>query len=493
MATTSPAIRAVYSRRHLESESAPLQSGRNVQLPPYEPQIAELNPTAKRSVQALVTSSNLRHLKTHLEHVVKALTENAGAINDALVDARARYEKRLRRKREMMRAAASASSTERDNNEGDGSQNGEKGRDEEDEQALRRLEELERRVNETTERLEEKMRGVVDAEVRINTLTDVLQKIGREEVVMNLPRGRRRTGRGLIDVEDGEEEDTDGEYEPQNENGDGAQVVSATQTLDATLAEKKKIWESLSLTQRYTTNNSYTGFYRVVHDAKNPGENNTTRPLPHASTWFSHMEQPREEGEEEEEETGISHRTRNNNKRKRAAAASDEGEEDDDLAIDGERISLKCPITLLPLKDPVTSTKCPHSFEREAIEQMIRNSRHLTNSRHGGARRKYVQCPVCTVELTLDDLRSDPVLLRRVRRANAIAAREDEDDGEDDRDDGAGTEEDLLATQVRRKIGNISVKQERMTRSPTRVLDTQYAEGDEESGVFEEEDEEENE
>lgn len=90
---------------------------------------------------------------------------------------------------------------------------------------------------------------------------------------------------------------------------------------------------------------------------------------------------------------------------------------------------MKCPLTLLPFRDPVTSTKCPHSFEREAIHDMIGRSNFTIPPPpgQGGRRVRAVKCPVCSIPLTTNDLRSDPVLLRKVRRAEELSAREAED------------------------------------------------------------------
>ena len=49
-------------------------------------------------------------------------------------------------------------------------------------------------------------------------------------------------------------------------------------------------------------------------------------------------------------------------------------------------------------------------------------------SRRGQQRLRVVKCPVCSTPMTADDLRPDPVLLRRVRRAQELQQREDEDD-----------------------------------------------------------------
>ena len=52
------------------------------------------------------------------------------------------------------------------------------------------------------------------------------------------------------------------------------------------------------------------------------------------------------------------------------------------------------------MKDPVTSKKCPHSFEKEAIEEMIGHS----STQVGGSGRQGIidgtralRCPVCSV------------------------------------------------------------------------------------------------
>jgi hypothetical protein len=154
----------------------------------------------------------------------------------------------------------------------------------------------------------------------------------------------------------------------------------------------------------------------MVHDAKFPGDD--VPPLPHSSTWFEHME-------DTTTRSGVQTRTRNQNR-----AVSPAGS-DDDIAIERERISLKCPLTLTSYQDPVTSTKCPHSFEREAIMDMINRSQTTIPppaSRRGQRRVRVVKCPVCSTPLTADDFRPDPVLLRRVRRAQELQKREEEDD-----------------------------------------------------------------
>ena len=119
------------------------------------------------------------------------------------------------------------------------------------------------------------------------------------------------------------------------------------------------------------------GFKKIVHDAHYPED--SAPPMPHASTWFAN---------EPDDTSGPMTRG--------AAAGAADSIEDDDLTVASERISIKCPITLLTMIDPVTSQKCPHSFEKTAILDMIRLSDEPVpgTGRHGP---KAIKCPVCTV------------------------------------------------------------------------------------------------
>lgn len=41
-----------------------------------------------------------------------------------------------------------------------------------------------------------------------------------------------------------------------------------------------------------------------------------------------------------------------------------QADDDDEPVVASERISTKRPITMIEMKDPVRSSKCPHAFER---------------------------------------------------------------------------------------------------------------------------------
>ncbi|KNG86240.1 hypothetical protein ANOM_005582, partial [Aspergillus nomiae NRRL 13137] len=350
-------------------------------LPDYEAPIAPLHSAAQIKLLSLLKSQSLRPLKTHLQHAEEKLTDSAGEVNERLTDARVRLQ-RLKERR-----------GERENfNEGeeDGAQQ------QDDEEWEEKLRELEKKVGGVTERLEARMRGTIDGEEYEET--------------------RRRGGE-----EENNDEDEDEDYEEAEERGE--ESVPPTRRLDELLGENYAGWDRLSLTERYSTNNAYIGFYRVIHEAKHPGED--IPPLPHASTWFSHLEDPATASAQAPDSSAR--RTR----RRRSPSPADS----DEIAIESERISLKCPLTLLYFREPVTSTKCPHSFEREAIEDMIAHSSTTVpapqpaGAAGRSARRvRSVKCPVCSVVLTAADLRTDPVLLRRLRRHEAALRREAEDD-----------------------------------------------------------------
>ncbi|KAH2222746.1 hypothetical protein KXV58_007229 [Aspergillus fumigatus] len=395
-------------------------------LPAYEPPIAPLNAAGHNAIVGLLNAPSLRQLKTHIQRAEEKLTDSAGEVNERLTDARVRYQKERARKRrkangEMPLAEGVGAKQERE----DGSEDD----DDDDGEERHRLARLEEQVQSVTEELEARMRQTIDAEVKLEGLKGVLADMAKEAekatvagagartAQLRSRRTRRRQGDDEGDQDPEEEGDEDYEATPEPQ----MPGIPPSRRLEQKLDEESARWAGQSLTQRYSTNNAYIGFYRIVHDAKHPGDD--IPPLPHSSTWFAHMEDPHATTTSTTEQTSA-RRTR----QRRSPSPADS----DEIAIERERISLRCPLTLLPFRDPVTSTKCPHSFEREAITDMIAHSPTTVPgpSSRGGRRNRIrsVKCPVCSVVLTAEDLRSDPVLLRRVRRAEAASQREAEDD-----------------------------------------------------------------
>ena len=148
-----------------------------------------------------------------------------------------------------------------------------------------------------------------------------------------------------------------------------------------------------TLSARYASHNDYINFRRVVHYAQYP--ENKAPPVPHSRTWF-----PRDKGSPADSASPAASPARRRPPRGRAPLAADSisSDEDEDDMVEAviERLSIKCPITLVPMMDPVSTSKCPHSFEKEAIMGMIRASTfEVQGGPHGPDRKKAVRCPVC--------------------------------------------------------------------------------------------------
>nr|KMM65230.1 hypothetical protein CPAG_01581 [Coccidioides posadasii RMSCC 3488] len=474
MAAATPSHRSS-RRQRLESDiGAETPSGvdQALTLPRYQRQSHKLNADAKIALLNLAQSEHFRYLDLHLQHLASALANTTGEINDQLTDAKARYE-RQKRKRGQKEGSEDVDV------DGDGGRSSTL-----DDAEEKHFADLELRVNMTTKKMEEKVRELVDTEMKAGTIKEILEKMGhpQEEGRSGTQRARApRTRRRRLEDEDEDGDDADVDYNPSREEDDeeGDEVVPASELYEIRLKEKEAEWESRSLTQRYTTHNTYIGFYRMLHDSKHPGDD--IPPLPHPSTWFSNMELP------EASESSI--RTRES--RKSATARRP----DDDIAIESERVSIRCPITLLPFKDPVTSAKCPHSFERAAIESMINCSSETVVVRAPGLSRgrqklKFVKCPVCSAQLLLQDLRQDPVLLRRVRRAMETAAAEEEEEAEADTME--EDDQDVVMHDLETKRSQVRVKVERaesLARERSMIPGTQFETVQDDDGEEEEDDE----
>ena len=139
----------------------------------------------------------------------------------------------------------------------------------------------------------------------------------------------------------------------------------------------------------YSQHNDYIGFKKIVHDAKHPGAD--APPLPNASTWFPNESQDPTRSTQEE----TRHSDTNNDN------------DESDVEVASERISIKCPLTLLPMRDPLTSTKCPHSFEKDAILDMISRSTTFvggTGRRGGATQERAMKCPVCETVISTNTI-----------------------------------------------------------------------------------------
>ena len=198
----------------------------------------------------------------------------------------------------------------------------------------------------------------------------------------------------------------------------------------------------MSVVHRYSTNNAYATFKRLVHDAKTSYMEEAP-PLANPTTWFASDQSTSTGASQSQTATTATFRSNTSNPSFIQKAVDNDSESDIEVA--GEKISLKCPLTLLPMQEPLTSTKCPHSFEGEAILDMISRSNTFVNGgtdstqtqtqRRGARGVKGIKCPVCTVMLTKADLHRDEVLVRKVRREQEKERRRQGDDDWDE-DDG---------------------------------------------------------
>lgn len=447
------------------------------QLPPYEPPLAPLTQKSQTALADLAQSHKLKALQTHITHAVEKLGDSAAQVNERLTDARERYTRYTARKR-------SRSQYENENNGGEDQREGE-GEDEKDEE-FQRFKRTEEQVHAITEKLESEMRGIVDTEVKAGGLISILADLGKEAEAASTatqrqqPRNTRRRRRNSNPDSDEEAENEDEEDEDYQETQQSQRASEPpSQKLTTQLTTETQNWHALSLTQRYSTNNTYIGFYRMVHDAKHPGDD--IPPLPHASTWFRHLEDP--------STAAVPPRTQTRPQTRRHQSTPAEGN-DEDIAIEKERVSLKCPLTLLTFNEPLTSTKCPHSFEAQAIMDMISHSPMMVPvGRDRRNRVRAVKCPVCSVVLTQEDLKRDAVLERRVRRMQRQQQEEEEEEDEDeDEDEDGGDGRRRKRNRAQRKSGitvasddedddddeeeaqPVRVKQEKaMTRGPSAI------------------------
>ena len=431
-----------------------------------QPPIAPLNPAAQQALAELLQAqASRKRVAASLNDAAKKLTEVAGQLNDRGTE--------LRQKHARLQARLEANSEEM----------GEEERIEYDT--------FQAKVKDLTQKMDHSIRDVIDGQTWLENVPDALKVVAMRTGALAEATQQQTQGPTPMVTQRNRSEDDEDMDADEAENVDPL-IPKPPQPSDAPIAllrsafaDQSSRWQSKSLTERYAKSNEYTGFYRTVYDAKNPGEN--APPIPHASLWFA---------EEEKEEEGPDRLPL-----PRSQARQLKDEEDSDVEIASERISLKCPITLLPFKDPLTSTKCPHSFEKDAILDMLRLSSDylpLTASqllelgqvrdRRALDRKKkdistpIVKCPVCSCTLVAADLKPDPVLLRKVKRIEAATKRQQNPASDSEEEDEAprGTQRKafgLGSSPERRASGRPEMLKKESARSDFRISETQLPSG----------------
>ncbi|KIW14859.1 hypothetical protein PV08_07644 [Exophiala spinifera] len=393
-----------------------------------QPLTAPLNEDAIASLQALAKD---RTLTTKLAKYLKDASDHLAQTVDQLNEIG--YDRRIRHDRHRKR---------RNGNDG--------GHDDAD----REFEEFQSKVDTLTNKMDMSIRAIVDNQIWLEDLPNAIKEAaGRAELSSTqtqqsynpTPLSTRRT---VPDDDDEEEDDDDDEDHPPRTRNRNSTAQSAPHAADvphvllsAALQKQQREWSSKTPTEKYAHHNFYAGFKRMLYDALHPGEEQP--PMPDPGLWFA---------AEEGRDILLSQRVRR---------GGDDSEESD-VEIARETTRIKCPITLLPFQDPVTSEKCKHSYEKEAIFGMLRTSREYAllgadqlrelsqipnrverSRREREMQIRTVKCPECNVPLTEDDLQPNLALKRRVQRHLALLAKKNRDetatsDVDDDDEDGDG-------------------------------------------------------
>ena len=391
------------------STTSPVQS-RSRQLPPYEPPSHPLTPAAQRSLASLpstsTANSNSTSIPSKLKNHFKAASEALGEVTDNINELATVQRRKAERQKQRARGKPTSSGA---------------GEDEENEEPMdedgggggAEASAVGKKVDVLTAEIEEKVRDLIDLQARM----DAREKSLKEAIAMTEQGGGSSTtfGRGTQSTLGASQfrKQLPGEFAEADEENDDAEQEGSNGTIDGyagpgvptLIGNRMRDWEqkygAMGMREKYANHNDYISFKSSLHYAQHAGED-PPPPVPHSSTWFrSSSSGP-----------GGSQPTLNRHE----SGSADDEDPDSDLEAVTANINIKCPITLLPMRNPVRSTKCPHNFERDAIEDMIRRS----PTRVGGSGRRGINdgiqavgCPVCSTvsitrgvfanHLTLDD------------------------------------------------------------------------------------------
>lgn len=386
-----------------------------------QPQAATLNEEGQQGVSHLMYEDAARkRLQKRQANAALILREVAGNVNDRAWDARARHAKKLRRLEEA--------------------------EEEEPEEELEEYNLYQDKVKNVTDRLDLGLRGIIDESDWLASVPDALKAVAvksgavaeetqrtENTIPMTTQRSRRTPDDGEDDTEMSEENrrPTTTQLDPSD---------APTALLRSAFEAQASIWDALSLTERYAKSNHYRDFYRTIHDSKHRDRDDV--PVPHETMWFA---------AEEGRKTGAAV----------LAGTGSDNDEDDELQVGRVVIRIKCPITMKYFEEPVTSKKCPHSFEGSAFYDILqRTDKHLLftpeqveelgRCRNRAERTKKekeigipaIQCPECRILLAEADVEPNTVLQRKVQRivAEKERDREVDEDSEDEDDIPRGTQ-----------------------------------------------------
>lgn len=433
---------SVASRRVRESHTQPGSSptASATSLVPQQLELSLSDDAQAALSQVLQNHAKSTKLSKHLSFAIKQITETTGDINEN------GYEKRLR--------YSKASARRRANDE------------DSDEEERAAHDAFQEKVQTLTKQMDMSIRSAVDNQILLEDFPPIVRAVlaaGQEQSTQQQERDDQ-SPTPIHSTRQTQTERRGGNSQSQSNQGDESLDHNTTDfpgtarsqsaatphsVLQSQLRQQSRDWQSKTLTERYTPNNNYKGWKRVLYDANNPGE--AAPPMPDDSLWFAV-----EEGRAREL---VSQHT---------SHSAEDGDSGSDVEISRETVRLICPITLLPYQNPVTSANCKHSYEQDAILDMLRTSSDhipfdsqqeadINQFRKQGEREKrrrelasrqekQVKCPECNVPLRKADLQPNPALQRRVQKQlaakeRAEAATSDVEASDDDTDDiGRGTQ-----------------------------------------------------
>ncbi|EXJ54513.1 hypothetical protein A1O7_09853 [Cladophialophora yegresii CBS 114405] len=414
----------------------------------FEPQPlgAPLNDDALGHLRDLVPQPQLRtalerdrHVPTKrclqsrdlLRKAAETLADITGDLNQGANKSKTRH-LRLKARRQKERAEAHA--------EDDGEAAGA------DAETDARYEEFQRKTEELTKKMDMSIRGIIDDLNWLAEYPDILKAVtekaqdsaeeqrrnfdGRDTTSSRRKRRQQRTSEegGEDDATvDGDEEEEEEEPVGRSRRAQEPPTLDPSETphvqLSIALEDQGRRWTSQSLTDRYARDNYYKGWKGSLWDGQNPGDN--PPPMPHETFWFA---------VEEGRSATVSFSSTSQGRQRGAHSATESGEEEEDeLEISAENTRIRCPLTLLPYKEPMTSRTCNHSYEKTAILELLANCR---------TQPKKVKCPDtgCNADINgEEDLYENQLLKRRVARIlarqmqrNAPATSDIDDDDDDD-------------------------------------------------------------
>ncbi|KAK3384541.1 zinc-finger of the MIZ type in Nse subunit-domain-containing protein [Lasiosphaeria ovina] len=363
------------------SRSAPVRDAAPAtELPPIAVPAHPINDVGRRALSNISNNREKGKYQGHLTKSAVYLRSSVGSVNDVL----------FAQQRQLASAIEKRTAqgiTEKTEYEAD---------------LEKYVEKLNAEIGEFTDGAEAALRDVIDCRAELDDETMVLEAVHRAVEEANTqraqflaqrqrdrtPKQTRRPGADS-DSENGEEAVDNAEAEDYDDDLDMHDAPPLTNVHDILKTQrqaKAEEYQAMSAHERYAVNNDYISFKRTWHDALHPDDQ---IPLPDASTWFDQSGRPTKD-----------------------VAAEPE---DDDLVVEREIIDLKCPLSLQVMREPYSNHKCKHTFEKSAIMDFLRTS--------GGA----AKCPVCSQELRIKDLYLDELVLRKLKRAEQAAQRDDDD------------------------------------------------------------------